>query len=265
MNEELLVPNAYFVNFKKFSDLLMNYKQLSASDIAKELGFSKNYIYQTIKAMLALDLIAKHGDRYSLTDKGREFYIYFNSNDKKRLKELGERIILNEKNSKLDFIKKAYQILKNNPRVTEFDLGNAIATELGIQWKTDSTYSKSGGSCKSILEGFNLLSKSKPRDLTLYETQSNNDELLRELHYDAGMFIFYVSNDENGWKNHLDLRQKVENKFNELINNQSNTATVLLLKESQRCFIRGILTKDIEELRHSLDSLYAIKINNLIK
>jgi hypothetical protein len=93
----------------------------------------------------------------------------------------------------------------------------------------------------------------------------NEREYLAYLHKEINILIHLTSEDINSWKNHMELKQSIEKKFDELIKNQFNPATKLLFQESKKWFIEGINKKDTDLIKHSLNLLIKIELNNLLK
>ena len=273
MTEKVYEPSAYFTNIVKVAILFIQQgnRPLTARNIAEKLNLSHNYIFQTTKTMKVLKLLENHAEFYVLTSNGLLFAEYLQKKDIEELKKLGEKILHNDtdKNEKnFALLRKAINKLTSEPNITDFDLGTYLASEFNLKWDTAGTYQRIGGSCKSILNGFNLIGAQKETQLELKydaEYNINSIEKLAYLHKDINTFIHMVSEDTNAWKNHIELKQRIEKHFDELINNQYVTASQLLLQESKKWFKEGCNRKDVDLIRHSLSSLIKIEINKLLK
>lgn len=265
-----LYLSAYFTNIVKVTILFVQQdnKNLTAKEIAGKLNLSHNYIFQTTKAMKALTLLEGHAGKYLLTTNGLLFAEYLQKKDANELKKLGELIINKFDSENARIWKNAINKLQVNPNITDSDLGYFIAKEFQTTWETSGTYQRVGGSLKSILYGFHLVGEKNQSFLTATIPIIPNKsivEVLAFLHKDINTFIHMILEDNNAWKNHIELRQKIEKTFDELTKNQYAVASQLLLRESKKWFMEGVNKKDIDLIRHSLNLLIKIEINNLLK
>lgn len=137
-------------------------------------------------------------------------------------------------------------------------------------WKANGTYQRVGGSCRSVLEGFGLLEVGEQIKLknivqSIKLTQTNSISILAYLHKEINTYIHLVSEDSNAWKNYIDIRQKIEKYFDELIKKQNVVIAQLLLQESKKWFLEGVNKRDVDLIRHSLRPLINIERNNILK
>jgi len=268
MKKGLFIPHAYFANIKRVAELLYETgnKSHSAKDLSEKLNFSPNYIFQTTRTMTAFKLLDNIGRTYILSNNGCLFLEYLQKHDTEKIKKLGEDILLNNPDTKIFRI--AYDKLRLNPKITDYDLGNFISDELKLNSKSQFFYQRVGSSCKSILKGFNLIGEQKDSKLdTIYESTKNktNEDILAYLHKDVNTFILFVSENENSWKNHIDLKQKIIKNFDELINRQYETATKDFLELSKAVLQEGFNNKNINLIRLSRNTLIKIERDNLLK
>lgn len=157
---KLFIPYAYFVNIEKVTKCLSETgnKFLSATDLSKKLNFSQNYIFQTTRTMIAINLLINLGQKYALSDKGCFFSEYLQKQDIEKIKELGDNILSDENNKdNTNILREACFKLKSNPNISDYDLGNYIANIFSLNWKTQSTYQKVGNSCETFLKDLILL------------------------------------------------------------------------------------------------------------
>lgn len=272
MKSELPIPFGFYSNILKIVDIFSKTenKPRSARDIAITLNLEGNYIYQTTKTMELLSLLENHARQYTLTEDGKLFSEHLQKNDKEKIRELGKKIIFNVDNKKTEAFRKAFNIIKMNQNLTDFDIGSYIAKEYNLVWKANGTYQRVGGSCRSVLEGLGILEvgeQIKLKNIVQVVKISHTDSIsiIANLHKEINTYIHLVSEDSNAWKNYIDIRQKIERYFDELIKKQNMIPTQLLLQESKKWFIEGVNKKDVDLIRHSLRPLINIERNNILK
>lgn len=271
MIQNIFTPHAFFTNFIKVIVIFdqNGNRGLPAKEIADKLHVSHNYIFQTTKAMKKLTLLEDHIGKYSLSTNGKLFSEYIQKGDEDGIKRLGEKIIYESKDEELSFLRKAISKLREEPNITDYVLGVQLADEFNLTWSSTGTYQRVGNSCRSISEGFNLIGDGqKEKQLELkYDViyNKNSVDIIAHIHKDVNTYIHLVMEDENAWKNHIELKQRIEKSFDELIKNQYAIATQLLLQEGKKWFKEGVNRKDIDLIRLSLVPLMKIEFHNLLK
>ena len=156
-----VIPYTSFGNAKSLLICLYKAKGKSKNrrDIANFCGLSKSTIGSSIRIAIELGLVHKSGNYYYLTSRGRELTEYIMNDDVVNIKKTGEESIIKLKKSPaLLFTLKTYN---DNPDISNFQLGELIATEFHKQQLDESTYVNYGTSGLSILEGLHLIQRHK--------------------------------------------------------------------------------------------------------
>lgn len=263
------IPESYFKTIGKVSIILdkSGKKNMKGLEIAQKLNVSNNYIFPVLRTLRLLGLIDRYGTGlYSLSENGKFFTEYLEDNKQDSLKKLGESIIFDYSNNNTAVLRSAHNKIKNHPKINDYELGMSIAQENNKKWKTKSSYEKLGGFCKSILKGFYLLeSKKTKHDLKQFMKQEDNFEILGNLNRYCNQFISIVAQDKNAWKNYIELRKKIEESYDKLIDSQNEFIVKDYLKTSKKWLKEGFNTKNIEYLRESINIIAKLDYNKIIK
>lgn len=268
-----VIPESYFTNIEKILDILerIEPKNISGKEIARLLDVSNNYIYPNLRTMRSLGLIYSYGGgNYSISEDGLNLWTYLKGKEDDKIKKFGESLIFDHNSTKTEILRIAYYKLKDNPSISDFDLGTILADEANKSWVAKSSYEKLGGFCKSILKGFYLidnveLKKENKKLSKIFIKEENNGELLGNLNRYCNQFISIVSQDKNAWKNYIELRQKIEENYDKLIETQNEFIVKDYLKSSKKWLKEGFNTKNIDYIHESINIIAKLDYNNIIK
>ena len=265
IQEKIILPKAYFKNIKDIISAISIFDYpVNAKKLADILKVSVESIYPMLKVTNMLKMTKWINKKYLLTGNGRTFLKYLEDNNSEKIKEYGNEYILQDDSNKTIVLRKAYEIIKQNPKKSNYDLGVLIADQFNKSWNTKDQYERVGGSCKNILESFGLFSTEHHIQTDIVYGDSINN-LLGDLNRYCNQFLSLATYEKNVWKNHINLKQKIESNYIKLLETQNDIQTKYLIEEAKEWLNSGFANHNVNSIQHSIRLISKLDFNNLIK
>ncbi len=164
MSNGVICPATKFQNIEYVLHCLEPEGRLKVNQIASRLNQSISWINNALPIMEEMGLTWRNDlekGYIGITGKGRELARALDEKDEDKIKEIGRQIY---KNSSI--LRYAYELLLDNPKVNNVNLGQELIKKLEIppeqRWKSPATYRYVGRTCKYILAGLKLIKYNPP-------------------------------------------------------------------------------------------------------